>query len=357
MTDYQGNDRARPGSYLGSAPQAGGFGRRAAPAAPAGYTPSSYTPGTYAAAPRAVDSDALSPLARQVIAEHRADLARPAEIEYHIGGHDIQYVEIILDPGEAVVAEHGALIWKDDAVEYSIVLGDGSNDRAHIGSKLLSAGASMISGESLTISQFRHSGGLGSGDKARVALGGKLPGTIVPVLLADTGGTLICHRSAFLAGAKGVEVSASLRDDIMGGLFGAEGFMAQTLTGTGWVFLHVGGALIERTLDRGQLIQVDSGCVVAHEPTVRVSVGFAGGVGASLLGGEGLLLATVAGPGKVWIQTLPFQRIADAIAQTGGPSAGSVVRDGIGEGVSYGIGHGVSHAVKDGGFDLLKKIF
>lgn len=354
MTDYQGNDRARPGSYLGSAPATGGFGRRAAPAAPAGYTPSSYAPGTYAAAPHAMDSDTLSPLAQQVIADHRADLSRPAEIEYHIGGHDIQYVEIILDPGEAVVAEHGALIWKDDAVDYSIVLGDGSNDAAHIGSKLLSAGASMISGESLTISQFRHSGGR---DKARVALGGKLPGTIVPVLLSDIGGTLICHRSAFLAGAKGVVVSASLRDDVMGGLFGAEGFMAQTLTGTGWVFLHVGGALIERTLDRGQVIQVDSGCVVAHESTVRVSVGFAGGVGASLIGGEGLLLATVAGPGKVWIQTLPFQRVADAIAQTGGPSVGSVVRDGMGEGMSHGIGQGVSHAVKDGGFDLLKKLF
>lgn len=344
MSDYLGNDRARPGSYLGAPPQAGGFGRRVtpSPAAPAAPAP--------VVAPRPADSATLSPLAQQVIEAHRAHQNGTADIEFIIGGNDIQYVEIILERGAAVVAESGSMIWKDDQVDFTLVLGDGSNDKAWIGSKIVSAGSNLISGEDLYFAQFQHNG---SREKARVALGGKTPGTIVPIRLADVGGALICHRTSFLAGAKGVDVAASVQRNLMSGLFGDEGLITQTLTGTGWVFLHVGGALIERELERGQMIQVDSGCVVAHESSVNLSVGITGGFKASLAGGEGPLLATVSGPGKVWIQTLPFQRVADAIMQTARPTVGSVIRDGVGEGISSGIGH----AVKDGGVELLKRMF
>lgn len=343
-----GSDGARAGAYLGGAPQ-GGFGRR----------------GGGVAAPRPAQPRAepqgLSPLARQVVEDHRAAQTAPPEIDFVIGGHDIQYVEIELDPGEAVVAENGAMIWKDQDVDFDLVLGDGRNDSAGIGKRLLSAGTNLISGESLYLSQFRHGG---YGGKARVALGGKTPGSIVAIRLSATD-RLICHRGSFLAGAKGVAVSAALQNDLVCGLFGEEGLVTQTLTGEGWAFLHVGGALIERELAAGQAIQVDSGCVVAHQDGVRQSVGFAGGVSTVIGGGEGLLFATLVGPGKVWIQTLPFQRIADAIATAGLPSASASIGSGIasgigaglGAGVKAGIGYGVAQVAKEGGIDMLKKIF
>jgi uncharacterized protein (AIM24 family) len=330
MNDLSGGERARPGSWLGAAPQGSGFGRRAA-ASPALHP-----------APRAAES-APAP-------GHRPAPAPAPDLAFAIGGHDIQHVEIALEPGEAVVAENGAMIWKDADVDHSLVLGDGRDDAAGFGSRLANAGANLLAGETLWLSQFRHAGGPGP---ARIALGGKLPGSIIAVRLADVAGALVCHRGAFLAGAKGVAVSAGLQRNLASGLLGSEGLVTQTLTGTGWVFLHVGGALVERVLERGQMIHVDSGCVVAHEASVDLSVALAGGLGASLGGGEELLLASVRGPGRVWIQTLPFQRIADAVTRTGTPSVGSAIAGGIGG----GIGAGVGHVVKDSGIEMLKKLF
>ena len=292
MDTHGGNGR---GSYIGPPPQRMGFGRKTVPLTS-----------------QRSDSYTLSQAAEPISEAHLASGEIPNDIDFSIGGGDMQYVEIELDPGEAVVAEPGAMIWKDSAIGFDSTLGDGSDPG--LGSKLLSAGANLLSGESLFVAEFRHEGRHG---KARMALGGRVPGQIIPVRLDAMGGTLICHRSSFLAAAKGVSISIAFQRKIASAIFGSEGFIMQRLQGEGWVFLHVGGSIIERELAAGEMIHVDGGCVAAHEPQVEMDFDARFGFTrfkTGLFGGEGFFLTTLRGPGKVWLQALPFSRIAAATA-------------------------------------------
>ncbi len=342
MADFLGGDRAKPGAFVGEAGPRGGFGRRTPP------TVAPTTMPTPAPAPAPVvktssDGFTLSAAAQRFVEEYRSQKTVANDIDFKIGGHDIQHVEIEFDPGEAVVAENGSMIRKDDDIDFSLVLGDGKDDKASLTSKLKSAGSNMLSGESFYLSQFKH---VGSRTKAKAAFGGKMPGHIIPVRLETMGGTLICRRESFLVAAKGVAISAKLQRNLTAGLFGGEGLIMQTLTGTGWAFLHIGGSLIERELGPGEMIQVDSGCVAAHEPSVDMHVRFVGGVRTAIAGGEGILLSGLRGPGKVWIQSMPFKRIAEATVKAGdrdtAPSA---------------LSHAAAEFTINEGVDVLKRLF
>jgi len=240
------------------------------------------------------------------------------DIDYEIKGHELQFVEIELDPGESAVAEAGAMVWKDASVEMTTVFGDGAGQEGGFMGKLLSAGKRIVTGESLFTTVFTHRG---SG-KARVAFGAPVPGAILPIRLADIGGTLICQKDSFLAAAKGVSIGIHFQRKILTGLFGGEGFIMQKLEGDGWVFAQMGGTLIERDLARGEELHVDTGCIAAFVPTVDFDLIGAGGIKSSLFGGEGLFFARLTGPGKVWIQSLPFSRLAGRMLQAAMPGGG-----------------------------------
>ena len=243
-------------------------------------------------------------------------------IDYKVFGDDLQFVEIELDPGETVVAEAGAMMYMEDGIVMEAKFGDGSNENQGFMGKLLSAGKRMITGESLFMTHFTNTG---SGKK-RVAFGAPYPGKIVPVDLKEVGGTLLCQKDAFLCCAKGIALGIAFQKKIGVGLFGGEGFIMQKLEGDGLVFMHAGGTIIEKTLASGQQFKVDTGCIVAYQPSVNYDVQFTGGIKTSLFGGEGLFLATLTGPGKIWLQSLPFSRLADRIysaaPQTGGKRVG-----------------------------------
>lgn len=242
------------------------------------------------------------------------------DIDFVISEGSMQYVEIELDPGESVVAEPGALIWKDRAVVFDMRLGDGSNPDAGIARRLANAGMNAVAGEAMFLAEFRHGGVQG---KARLALGGRTPGQIIPVRLDAMGGSLICQRRSFLAAARGVGISIAMQRRLRSAVFGDEGFIMQKLSGAGWAFLHVGGTIIERQLEAGEEINVDGGCVAAHEPQVEMDImdeSMWRSIKTGLLGDEGVLTA-LRGPGKVWIQTLPFSRVAaEAASAVGGAS-------------------------------------
>jgi uncharacterized protein (TIGR00266 family) len=230
------------------------------------------------------------------------------EIDYRIVGHDMQFVEIELDPGESAVAEAGALMYKEAAVQMDTVFGDGSSSGQGGGlmDKLLSAGKRVITGESLFTTVFTHTGG----GKAKVAFAAPFPGTVMAMKLSEHGGRLICQKDSFLAGARGVRLGIFFQRKILTGLFGGEGFIMQKLEGDGWVFVHAGGTMVERELAPGERLDVDTGCVVAFHDTVSMDVRPVGGIKSMLFGGEGVFLATLTGPGKVWLQSLPFSRLA-----------------------------------------------
>ncbi|MEO8672115.1 MAG: TIGR00266 family protein [Tahibacter sp.] len=231
------------------------------------------------------------------------------EIDYKIFGSDMQFVEIELDPGESAVAEAGAMMYKDSVVQLDTVFGDGSHTGQGGGfmDKLLSAGKRVITGESLFTTMFTHSG---SGGKAKVAFAAPYPGTIIPMKLTDVGGRLICQKDAFLCAARGVSLGIFFQKKILTGLFGGEGFIMQKLDGDGMVFVHAGGTVVERQLAPGERVDVDTGCVVAFTDGINFDVKAVGGVKSVLFGGEGLFLATLTGPGKIWLQSLPFSRMA-----------------------------------------------
>jgi uncharacterized protein (TIGR00266 family) len=240
------------------------------------------------------------------------------DIDYEIKGHELQFVEIELDPGESAVAEAGAMVWKDASVEMTTVFGDGAGQEGGFMGKLLSAGKRVVTGESLFTTVFTHKG---SG-KARVAFGAPVPGAILPIRLADVGGTLICQKDSFLAAAKGVSIGIHFQRKILTGLFGGEGFIMQKLEGDGWVFAQMGGTLIERELRPGEELHVDTGCIAAFVPSVQFDLVGAGGIKSALFGGEGLFFARLTGPGKVWIQSLPFSRLAGRMLQAAMPGGG-----------------------------------
>ena len=240
------------------------------------------------------------------------------DIDYEIKGQELQFVEIELDPGESAVAEAGAMVWKDATIEMSTVFGDGRGQEGGFMGKLLSAGKRLVTGESLFTTVFTHQGQ----GKARVAFGAPVPGSILPIRLSDLGGTLICQKDSFLAAAKGVSIGIHFQRRVLTGLFGGEGFIMQKLEGDGWVFVQMGGMVIERELRPGEQIHVDTGCIAAFTPSVDFDLIGAGGVRSALFGGEGLFFARLTGPGKVWIQSLPFSRLAGRMLAAAMPAGG-----------------------------------
>ena len=241
------------------------------------------------------------------------------DIDFEIKGQELQFVEIELDPGESAVAEAGALVWKDATIDMTTVFGDGSGgaDGGFMG-KLLGAGKRLVTGESLFTTVFTHQG---SG-KARVAFASPTPGAILPLKLSDYGGQLICQKDSFLAAAKGVSIGVHFQRRIMTGLFGGEGFIMQKLDGDGWVFVQMGGTVVERTLAPGQQLHVDTGCLAAYTPDVDFDLVAAGSVKSMIFGGEGAFFARLTGPGKVWIQSLPFSRLAGRMLAAAGSRGG-----------------------------------
>ncbi len=249
------------------------------------------------------------------------------EIDYKIHGDDLQFVEVELDPQEAVVAEAGGMMFMDDGIAMETIFGDGSAQNTGFMGALLGAGKRLLTGESLfmTVFQNRDAG------KRRLAFGAPYPGKIVPVHLAELGGELLAQKDSFLCAAKGVSLGIAFQKRFGAGLFGGEGFILQRLQGDGWAFMHAGGTLYERTLAPGETLRVDTGCVVAFQPSVQFDIQFVGSVKTALFGGEGLFFATLRGPGRIWLQSLPFSRLAGRIVaaapQTGrgGREEGSVL--------------------------------
>ena len=247
---------------------------------------------------------------------------RADEIDFKVFGKEMQFVEIELDPGESAIAEAGAMMYKGSSVGMETIFGDGSeasNDSGFMG-KLLGAGKRLVTGESLFTTVFTHEGH----GKAHVAFGAPYPGNIIPVSLDTLGGTIICQKDAFLCAARGVSIGIHFQKKIMTGLFGGEGFIMQKLEGDGMAFLHAGGTIIERQLNAGEELHVDTGCIVAYEPQVNFDIKQAGGIKTSLFGGEGLFFAQLRGPGKIWLQSLPFSRLAGRMLQAAPQRGGSV---------------------------------
>jgi uncharacterized protein (TIGR00266 family) len=231
------------------------------------------------------------------------------EIDYKIHGDDMQFVEIELDPAEAVVAEAGGMMFMDDGIGMETIFGDGSRANTGLMGALLGAGKRLLTGESLFMTVFQNQGA----EKKRVAFGAPYPGKIVPIHLAEMGGELIAQKDSFLCAAKGVSVGIAFQKRLGAGLFGGEGFIMQRLTGDGWAFIHAGGTLYERTLAPGEVIRVDTGCIVGFQPSIDYDIQFVGGIKTALFGGEGLFFATLRGPGKIWLQSLPLSRLAGRI--------------------------------------------
>jgi uncharacterized protein (TIGR00266 family) len=249
------------------------------------------------------------------------------EIEYKIVGDDLQYVEVELDPNEATVAEAGGMMYMEDGIEMETVFGDGSQQKTGFMGALMGAGKRLLTGESLFMTVFFNK----SSGKRRIAFGAPYPGRIVPVHLSEIGGELITQKDSFLAAAKGVSIGIAFQRKLGVGLFGGEGFIMQRLQGDGWAFVHAGGTLQERTLAPGELIRVDTGCIVALQPSVQYDIEYVGKIKSAIFGGEGLFFATLRGPGRVWLQSLPLSRLANRIVQAvpgmgrGGREEGSIL--------------------------------
>lgn len=241
-------------------------------------------------------------------------------VDFEIFGSEMQYVEVELDPGEAAVGEAGMMMFMQDGIQMDTVFGDGSQQGGLFG-KLMGAGKRLLTGESLFTTVFHNE----CQEKRRVAFAAPYPGKIVPVHLADIGGSLICQKDSFLCAAKGVSLGIAFQRKLGAGLFGGEGFIMQKLEGDGWSFIHAGGTLVERTLRAGERLRVDTGCVVAFQPTVDFDIQFVGKIKSALFGGEGLFYATLSGPGKVWLQSLPLSRLANRIILSA-PAAGGQSR-------------------------------
>ena len=256
-------------------------------------------------------------------------------IDYEIFGAEMQFVEVELDPGEAAIGEAGAMMYMQDNIQMDTVFGDGSQQTSGFMGKLLGAGKRLLTGESLFTTVFHNEG---SG-KRRVAFAAPYPGKIVPVDLAEVGGTLICQKDSFLCAAKGVSLGIAFQKKIGTGLFGGEGFIMQKLDGDGMAFIHAGGTLHEKVLAPGETIRVDTGCVVAFQPSVDFDIKYVGKIKSAIFGGEGLFFATLSGPGKVWLQSLPLSRLANRIIMSA-PAAGGRSADQsslLGAGVLGGI--------------------
>lgn len=243
---------------------------------------------------------------------------RAHEIAFTISGEDLQFVEVELDPGEAAVAEAGTLMYMTAGIEMDTIFGDGSaQQQSGVLGALLGAGKRLLTGESLFTTVFSNP----SSSIQRVAFAAPYPGRILPMDLQQLGGELVCQKDSFLAAARGVSIGIAFQKKIGVGLFGGEGFIMQRLTGDGMCFVHTGGMLHSVELAAGETLRVDTGCLVAMLPSVQYDVQFVGRVKTALFGGEGLFFATLTGPGRIWLQSLPFSRMADRIYKAA-PRAG-----------------------------------
>lgn len=238
------------------------------------------------------------------------------EVDYEIIGNDLQIVEIELDPNETVIAEAGAMNYMEDGIEFATKMGDGSEADQGILGKLLNVGKRVLTGESIFVTHFTNRGH----SKKRIAFAAPYPGQIIPLNLKTLGEQVICQKDSFLAAALGTKVSITFSKRIGTGLFGGEGFILQKLEGDGLCFVHAGGTIIKKQL-RGETLRLDTGCLVAFTPGIDYSIERAGNLKSMIFGGEGLFLATLRGHGEVWLQSLPFSRLADRIISSA-PSAG-----------------------------------
>lgn len=231
------------------------------------------------------------------------------EIDYRIVGEELQCVELELDPEETAIAEAGSLMMMDDAIEMATIFGDGSNQDSGLLGKLFSAGKRVLTGESLFLTAYTNRGY----GKCHVSFAAPYPGKVIALDLAAKGGKVVCQKEAFLCAARGVRVGIEFQKRIGVGLFGGEGFIMQKLEGDGMAFLHAGGTVVERELQAGETLRVDTGCLVGFTQTVDYNIEMIRGIRNAFFGGEGLFLATLRGPGKVWVQSMPFSRLADKI--------------------------------------------
>ncbi|MBZ8138797.1 TIGR00266 family protein [Rubrivivax gelatinosus] len=231
-------------------------------------------------------------------------------VDYEIKGSEMQFVEVELDPGEAAVGEAGSMMFMDPGITMDTVFGDGRQNAAGgLFGKLLSAGKRLVTGESLFTTVYTNQ----AAGKQRVAFAAPYPGKILPMDLSKMGGALICQKDAFLCAARGVSLGIALQQKLSTGFFGGEGFIMQRLDGDGLAFVHAGGTVVRRELQAGQTLLVDTGCVVAYTPSVDFEIQYVGKIKTALFGGEGLFLAKMTGPGQVWLQSLPFSRLASRI--------------------------------------------
>ncbi|WP_295682107.1 TIGR00266 family protein [uncultured Nevskia sp.] len=243
-------------------------------------------------------------------------------IDYKLYGEDMQFVEIELDPNEAAIGEAGAMMFMEDGIVMDTIFGDGSQANKGFWGSLAGAGKRLVTGESLFTTVFANQG-MG---KKKVAFAAPYPGTIVPVHLPDVGGTLICQKDSFLCAAKGVAIGIAFQKRLGVGLFGGEGFIMQRLDGDGLAFIHAGGTLYERTLAPGETLRVDTGCIVAMQPSVNFDIQYVGKLKSALFSGEGLFYAVLQGPGRIWLQSLPLSRMANRIVMAA-PAMGGRSRD------------------------------
>lgn len=252
------------------------------------------------------------------------------EIDYKIYGDDMQFVEVELDPQETVVAEAGSFMMMENDIHMETIFGDGSGTGGSgLMGKLFSAGKRVLTGESLFMTTFTN---IGSG-KRHVSFASPYPGKIIPMNLSEFGGKIVCQKDAFLAAAKGVSVGIEFQRKIGVGFFGGEGFIMQKLEGDGMAFVHAGGTIIKKDLLPGQTLQVDTGCLVAMTRDVQYDIEFVKGIKTALFGGEGLFFATLRGPGSVWIQSLPFSRLASRVFAAAPSRGGSKDEGSIAKGI------------------------
>jgi len=243
-------------------------------------------------------------------------MMRCHEVDYEIIGNSMQLVEVELDPGETVIAEAGAMNYMEEGIDFETKMGDGSDPDQGIMGKLFSAGKRMVTGESIFTTHFTNRG---SGKK-RVAFAAPYPGTIMPLNMANLGNSITCQKDAFLCAALGTKVDIALNRRLGSGFFGGEGFILQRLEGDGMAFIQAGGTVIEKQL-RGERLRVDTGCLVGFTSGIDYDIQRAGNLKSMVFGGEGLFLATLQGTGTIWLQSLPFSRMADRIIANA-PSAG-----------------------------------
>ena len=236
-------------------------------------------------------------------------MSRMHEVDYKVFGDDMQYVEVELDPGEAAVAEAGAMMYMEDGIAMETIFGDGSQKQNSFMDALMGAGKRLLMGESLFMTVFQNQ----ASAKRKVAFGAPYPGKIVAVRLSEIGGVLVTQKDSFLAAAKGVSIGIAFQRKLGVGLFGGEGFIMERLEGDGFVFVHAGGMLMERQLASGETLRIDTGCIVAFQPSVEYDIQYIGKIKTALFGGEGLFFATLRGPGRVWLQSLPLSRLANRI--------------------------------------------